>query len=252
MKGFAPLFKKEIREQFKLYRLVIVGSIFLFFGLSAPISLKYLPDLLKMAGDGGLQIQLPVPTAAMSFSSYAGNIGQIGALVAVLVGMGCIANELKSGTAVLTLSKPVSRSAFVVTKLLALSLTFMVSLTIASLVCLGYTVWLIQDAAILPYLGLNVMLGLFLVFCLSVTVFFSSLFKSSLEAGGTALGVIILQAIISAIPVIGKYMPGKLLDWGNNLLIGSDLSYWWALGITVAAIGASMYFAQHLLKKRDL
>ena len=252
MKGFTPLFKKELREQLKLYRLVIVGSIFLFFGLSAPLTLKYLPEILKMAGDQGMNIQLPVATAAMSFSSYAGNIGQIGALIAVLVAMGCIANELKSGTAVMTLSKPVSRGAFVITKLLALSLTFVVSIAVASSVCLGYTVWLIQGAAVMPYLGLNVMLGVFLVFCLAVTVLFSSLYKSSLAAGGIALGVIIVQGIISAVPVIGKYMPGKLLDWGNNLLVSSDLSYWWALGITLAAIVACVYFAQRFLKNRDL
>ena len=41
--------KKEIREQLKLYRLVIVGGIFVFFGISDPIMLKYLPEILKMA-----------------------------------------------------------------------------------------------------------------------------------------------------------------------------------------------------------
>jgi ABC-2 type transport system permease protein len=252
MKGFAPLFKKEIREQFKLYRLVIVCGILLVFALQAPLTIKYTPEILKSARESAMLSLLPPATATQSLGSYASYLGPVGALIAVLIAMGCIANELKSGTAVLTLSKPVSRSAFVTTKLLAMSLTFIVSLTIASSVCLGYTVWLIQGTAVLPFVGLNLTAGLFLVFCLSVTVFFSSLFKSSLAAGGIALGVIIFQGIIGTIPVIGKYMPGKLLDWGINLLNGSDLSYWWALGITVAAIGASMYFAQHLLKKRDL
>jgi hypothetical protein len=64
--------------------------------------------------------------------------------------------------------------------------------------------------------------------------------------------VIIVQGIISAIPVIGKYMPGKLLDWGNNLLTKSDTSYWWALGITIVAIALCIYFAQRFLKNRDL
>ena len=252
MKGFAPLFKKEIREQLKQYRLIIVGSIFLFFGLSAPLTLKYLPDILKMAGDQGMVIQLPVPTAAQSFASYSGDIGQIGALIAVLVTMGCIANELKSGTVVITLSKPVSRSAFVGAKMLAVSLTFLVSLTIASLVCLAYTVWLIQGTAILPFVGLNLLLLLFLVFCLAVTMLFSSLYKSSLAAGGIALGVIIVQGIFSAIPIIGKYMPGKLLSWGTDLLTGTNNQYWWALGITITATGICLYLSQRFLKNRDL
>ena len=69
--------------------------------------------------------------------------------------MGGIANELKSGTAVMTLSKPVSRSAFVISKLLAVSITFLISMTAASLVCLGYTIWLIQGTAVWPFVGLN-------------------------------------------------------------------------------------------------
>jgi ABC-2 type transport system permease protein len=246
MKGFAPLLKKEIREQFKLYRLVIVGGIFVFFGISDPIMLKYLPEILKLAGSGNLNIQIPTQT------EYAGNIGQIGVLVAVLVAMGCIANELKSGTAVMTLSKPVSRSAFVSAKLLAMSMTFIVSMILGSLFCFGYTVWLIQGAAVMPFVGLNLLLGLFLVFCLSVTLFFSSLYKSGLAAGGLAISVVIVQAIISSIPVIGNFMPGKLLSWGTDLLTGSGTGNWWALGITVVAIGLCLYFAQRLLKNRDL
>jgi len=252
MKGFAPLFKKEIREQLKLYRLVIVLGVFLLFGLTSPLTLKYLPEIMKLAGDQGMSIQLPIPTAAQSLASYAGDIGQIGALVAVLIAMGCIANELKSGTAIMTLSKPVSRGAFVSAKLLAVSLTFLVSMVIASLVCFGYTVWLIQGAAVWPFVRLNLLLALFLIFCLAVTMLFSSLYKSSLAAGGLALSVIVSQGIISAIPIVGKYMPGKLLDWGTNLLTGSDKTYWWAFGITIIAIGACVYFSQRFLKNRDL
>jgi ABC-2 type transport system permease protein len=214
--------------------------------------LKYLPEILKLAGSGNLNIQIPTPTAAQSLAEYAGNIGQIGVLVAVLVAMGCIANELKSGTAVMTLSKPVSRSAFVSAKLLAMSMTFIVSMILGSLFCFGYTVWLIQGAAVMPFVGLNLLLGLFLVFCLSVTLFFSSLYKSGLAAGGLAISVVIVQAIISSIPVIGNFMPGKLLSWGTDLLTGSGTGNWWALGITVVAIGLCLYFAQRLLKNRDL
>jgi ABC-2 type transport system permease protein len=252
MKGFVPLLKKEIREQLKLYRLVIVGGIFVFFGISDPIMLKYLPEILKMAGSGQMVIQMPAPTAAQSLAEYATNIGQIGVLVTVLVAMGCIANELKSGTAVMTLSKPVSRSAFVSAKLLAMSMTFLAAMILGSIFCFGYTVWLIQGAAVMPFVGLNLLLGLFLMFCLAVTLFFSSLYKSGLAAGGLAIGVIIVQAIISTIPVIGNFMPGKLLSWGTNLLTGASNNYWWAVGITFAAIGMCLYFAQRFLKNRDL
>ena len=50
MTGFLPLLKKELKEQLKTHKLLIVGCIFLFFGLTTPLMLKYLPEILKFAG----------------------------------------------------------------------------------------------------------------------------------------------------------------------------------------------------------
>lgn len=252
MKGFVPLFKKEIREQLRTYKLVIVASVFLLFGITTPLTLKYMPEILKLAGDDQMIIEIPPPTAVQSLAEYAGTVGQIGVLVAVLIAMGCIANELRSGTSVITLSKPVSRSAFVNAKLAAMSLTFLISMVAASLFCFGYTVWLIEDTPVLPFVGQNLLVGLFLIFCLSVTMLFSSLFKNSIAAGGVAIAVLIGQGIFSAVPIVGKYMPGKLLSWGNDLLSDTGVNYWWALVITVVIIGLCLYFSQRFLKNRDL
>ncbi len=145
MNGLIPLLKKELREQLRTYRLVIVGGVFLFFGITTPLLLKYLPEIIKLAGQN-VPVEIPPPTAAQSLLEYAGTIGQIGVLVAVLVAMGSVANERSRGTAVMTLSKPVTRAAFIGAKWTASSLTFLVSLAAASLVCLGYTVWLIGPA----------------------------------------------------------------------------------------------------------
>jgi ABC-2 type transport system permease protein len=251
MKGLGPLLKKEVKEQLRTHKLVIVGGIFLLFGITTPLMLKYLPQILKLAGEQ-IAIDIPPPTAVQSLAEYASTIGQMGILVAVLVAMGSIANERRHGTAVMMLSKPVSRAAFVSAKLMAMSLTFLVSLTVASLFCFGYTVWLIADASVWAFVSLNLLLGLFLVFSLAVTLLFSSVFRSSIAAGGLSIAVLITQAGLSAVPLIGNYMPGKLLGWGTSLLTGDGDSYWWALGITVVLVGLCLYLSQRLLKNRDL
>ncbi|HEY97478.1 MAG TPA: ABC transporter permease [Dehalococcoidia bacterium] len=252
MKGLAPLLKKELKEQFKTYRWLIVGGIFLLFGITTPLMFKYLPEILEFAGEQLTIIEIPPPTAVQSLSEYASTIGQIGILVAVLVAMGSIANELRHGTAIMTMSKPVSRLAFVSAKFIAMSLTFLGSMVLASIFCFAYTVWLIESADIQAFIGLNLLLGLFLVFCLAITLLFSSFFKSSLAAGGLALAVIVAQAGLAVLPRFGDYMPGKLLGWGNNLLTGNGESYWWALAITIGVICFCIYFAQRTLKHKDL
>ena len=251
MNGFFPLLKKELREQLRTYRLVIVAGVFLFFGLTTPLTLKYLPEIIKLVGQD-VPVEIPPPTAAQSLLEYAGTIGQVGVLVAVLVAMGTVANERSRGTAVMTLSKPVTRSAFVGAKWTASGLTFLVSLAAASLVCLGYTVWLVGPANTLGFAGQNLLAALFLLLCLALTVFFSSLFRSSLAAGGIAIALIIAQAALSVVPVVGDFLPGKLLTWGNNLVNGSGPAYPWALLVAIVAIALCLYFAQRTLKQHDL
>ncbi|MDD4635085.1 MAG: ABC transporter permease [Dehalococcoidales bacterium] len=251
MKGFIPLLKKEVTGQLRTYKLVIVAGIFLFFGISTPFLLKYLPEILKLAGEGMI-IELPPPTAVQSLAEYASTIGQVGLLLAVLLGMGSISGEMKSGTAIMTLSKPVSRSSFVGAKMIALSLTFLLSLAAASIVSFIYTVLLIEGASVAGYVGLNLLLALFLMFCLAITLFCSSLFRRSLAAGGTAIALLISQAALSAIPIIGDYMPGKLMGWGVNLISGNPDEYWGALAVTAVLTVLSLYFAQKILRNKDL
>ena len=250
MKGLMPLLKKEIKEQFRTYRFLVLMSVFLLFGLTTPLTLKYLPEIIKMAGEG-VEMNFPPPTAIEALLSYAGDISQIGIFVIVLVVMGSIANELQRGTALIVLSKPISRTAFVTAKLLALSMTSLVSLAASSLVCFGYTVWLIGGADVSNFIGLNIMVGLFMVFSISITLLFSSIFRSSLAAGGVALAVIIGQAILTAVPKVGDFMPGQLLGWGNSILTGGD-TYWSAMAVTVVLTILFVYLCQRALSSKDI
>jgi ABC-2 type transport system permease protein len=250
MSGFSTLFKKEIKEQLRTHRLLVVAGIFIFFGLATPLLLKYLPQIIQLSGEQ-VPVAIPAPTSPQSLAEYAGTIGQLGLLMAVLVAMGMVANELRQGTAVMTLSKPVSRAAFVWAKLAAVSLTFLLALACASLFCFGYTVWLIGPAAALPFLQLNLLLALFLVFCLGVTLFFSSFFKSSLPAGGLAIGVLIAQALLGTVPRLGNFLPARLLTWGTDLVNGRESTYWGAVAVTAVLVLACGYLAQRILKNKE-
>ena len=251
MTGLLPLLGKEIREQLRTYKLVIVGGVFLLFGITTPLMLKYLPQILEMFG-GGIDVTVPDLTAAQALAEYAGNIGQLGLLIAVLLMMGSVANEIKHGTVIITLSKPVSKLAFTAAKLIAASLTFVIALALASAVCYFYSVWLIGPSNVMPFLYLNLLTALFLIFCLAVTILFSSLFRNSIAAGGLAIAVLVFQAVLAAVPGLGNLMPGKLPGWGTALLNGPAESHWMALGVTVAVIAACLALAPWAISRKDL
>jgi len=251
MKGLFPLLKKELKQQLRTHRLLIVGGVFLCFGLMAPLLQYFMPEIIKMAGEQ-IIIELPPPTFHQSFSDYAGYFGQFGILIAVLVAMGAVANEQKQGTALITLSKPVNTGAFVNAKFIAMSLTFLVAQAAAAVFCYGYTVWLIGEAPLLPFIWMNLLIVTFLIFCLAITLVFSSLFKSYLAAGGMAIGTIFGMGIFSSLPSVGNYLPSKILGWGINLLTGAGDNYWGALGVTVLSIVLCLYFSQTILKRKEI
>ena len=219
MSGFWVLLRKEFTEQFKTSKVIIVAAVFLFFGLSTPLLIKYTPELLKMVGTGGITLEIPTPTSGQSLAEYTSTMSQFGVLMAVLVAMGAIAKEVEMGTAAMVLSKPVGRLAFILAKLKAGGFTFLVSLLLGGLACWGYTLILFGDANALGFLYQNLLLGLFFAFCLGVTLFFSSLMKSQLAAGGLALAFIIFLSAISGLPWIGRFLPGALINWGSRLVL---------------------------------
>ncbi|MCL2679378.1 MAG: ABC transporter permease [Dehalococcoidia bacterium] len=253
MNGFAVFLRKELREQFKTSRIVIVAAVFLFFGFCTPLLIKYMPEILELAGPSGMTIEMLPPTSGQALAEYAGTMSQVGVLVAVLMAMGAVAREVESGTAVLVLSKPVGRLAFIIAKLTAGSFNFMVAVALGGLACFGYTFILFGDAAAMGFLWQNLLLWLFLVFCMSVTLFFSSLMKNSLAAGGLAVGVIILLSAVSVLPWVGRVLPGTLISWGNRLAMGiPGQSEWWAVTGALGLSALCVWLTWVTLRRKEL
>jgi ABC-2 type transport system permease protein len=166
--------------------------------------------------------------------------------------MGAVARERSRGTAAMVLSKPVSMGAFLIAKLTAMSVTFIGALILGSVACYTYTVILIEPADISAFLALNLLVALFLVVCLAITLFFSSLFRNQLAAGGIALTIIIMQALLTQIPRFGDYLPARMIIWGTDLLGGQVSSAWGAVGVSLAVIIACIYFSRLILQHREL
>jgi ABC-2 type transport system permease protein len=251
MTGLGVLIRKEIREQLKTYRFLIVAGVFLFFGLSTPLLIKYLPELLKLAGEDMI-IELPPPTALQAVQEYAGTILQVGILVVVLVAMGAVARERERGTAQMVLSKPVDRGAFIGAKLVGISLSFLAALGLASAASYIYTVMLLGEVDVGAFLALNLLLGLFFVTAIAIALLFSSLFKNQLAAGGLALAVLVVQAVLTQIPWIGDYVPAALPGWGIGLLAGPHPAAWGAVAVSVVVIGACLYLSRLKLNRTEI
>jgi ABC-2 type transport system permease protein len=253
MRGYMALLKKEIKEQLRTNRIIIVAGVLLFFGLSTPLLVKYTPELIKMAGEELGGFELPPPTALQAMGEYTSTMMQFGVLIVILIAMGAIAKERESGTAALVLSKPVGNPAFVLAKFKALGLTTLVAAVLGSVACWGYTYLLFDGTPAAGFLGMNILLLLYLLLAIAVTLLYSAMFKSQLAAGALGLVTIIVLSMVSALPWVGKYLPGELVSWGNHLLAGEPGGdAWGAVAVTAVLIAGSLYLAWTALRKKEI
>ncbi len=114
---------KELLEQWRSYRMLAVVAVLGVMGILGPLTARYMNELMASipGTPEGLEAVLPEPTADLAVAELVDNLAQFGLILALLIPMASVVGEKHSGTAALTLSKPVSRAAFLLAKLLALA-----------------------------------------------------------------------------------------------------------------------------------
>jgi ABC-2 type transport system permease protein len=250
---FLVALRKELLEQWRSYRLLIVAAVLTAFGLLSPLTAKYTPELLKLLPNGeAIAALVPTPTALDAVREYAENISQFGVILALLVTMGAVAHEKERGTAGMMLVKPLPRWAFLAAKLTAVGLTFAASLALAGAGCYYYTLILFEPLGIGLWVVLNVSLLVFLLVYVALTLMSSVLAKSQAAAGGLAFALLIALALPGALPKVGEYLPGQLIGWGVGRLAGSDVAAWPALWVSVGLIAGALALAWLAFEKQEL
>lgn len=210
---------KELREQLRTMRLVVVLAVFGAFGILSPALAKALPDIIKAAG-GDIQITVPTPTVRDAMDQFTKNVGQIGALIAILISMGAVATEKERGTAGFLLTKPVGRGEFLFAKAAAIAILLGLGLALAGLLAAVYTAFLFEPLSVPGTVAAIALLWLSLAVYAGVTFVASVVARSALVAGGVGFGVFIGAGIASAIPTIGQYMPNSLSTPAVALALG--------------------------------
>ena len=220
--GFALLLGKELREQVRTLRLVVVVAVLAVFGATSPLIAKLLPDIIKAAGtqSAGLTITMPPPTTADAVTQLVKNLGQFGALIAILVSMGAVATEKERGTAGFVLTKPVGRGAFIAAKAAAIALLLGAGIAAGYALAWLYTGVLFEVLPLAGFVASGVLLWLSLLVIGGATFLFSVLARSSLVAGGAGFVALIVAGIVAAIPVVGPYMPTALSSPAMALALG--------------------------------
>lgn len=228
MTGFSTLLRKELLEQWRTRRMVIVGVVFLLFGLGSPLIAKYTPEIVRAVGTGmpGATIELPPPTTADAVGQFAKNVGQLGILIAILLAMGSVAAEKERGTAAFVLTMPAGRGAFLMAKLVALGTTLLVAMALATVGAWVYTTVLFEPLPVAGTVAMGLLLWLELLAFAAITFLASTAFASQLVAGGVGFVALVVASIVAAIPVVGDWSPVGAAGVAIDLGLGTVPATW--------------------------
>lgn len=213
--------KKEFKAIFKTYRWWVIPLVFIIFALMGPPGAKLTPQIIKVALPQGMKMTVPEPTLIDAFGQWFRNLSQMGLFAAILLTMGIVAEEKSSGTILLIVTKPVSRANLVLSKFLAQSVWLTLSLIVSAAVTFIYAGLIFKFDRLAEFAQANALFILYYLLAVAVTVFFSTVFKSQIVAGGLSLITVLLASMVSALSkVFDKYAPTGLTTVGTKLALG--------------------------------
>jgi len=252
--NFFIVLRRELTEQWRTKRFLIVAAVLVAFGLTSPLLAKFTPELLKSIPNipAGLAEMIPTPSMVDAIEQYVKNMGEFGVLLALLMTMGVVAQEKERGTAAMMLTHPVSRLNFLLAKFTALGITFVVSMAVAALGCWYYTLLLFGAVPLGPYIALNGLIMVVFLVYISVTLLCSTLVRTQGAAAGLAFAALVLVGGIGSLPRIGEYFPGRLFSWGATLVMGGTDTAWPAFGISLGIIAATLIIACTIFRHQEM
>lgn len=256
MKSLIAFLKKEIMEQSRTSKLVLLGILFTLFGLMSPVIAKLTPLIFEMMSESmaqsGMVIQEVAVTALDCWVQFYKNVPM--ALIAfVLVESSIFTREFESGTLLLSLTKGLDRYKVVVAKTAVLLVLWTVGYWLCFGITYAYSVYF-WDNSIVRHLWLGAFcFWVFGVMIVALMMLFSTLSGSNTGVlVGTGSAVLVCY-LLSVVPRITKYLPTQLMD-GTALIYGKTTpeDYVAALAITAVISVACFIISIPVFNKKSV
>lgn len=240
--SFSTFVGKEVAEILGTWRIFVLPLIVLFFAASGPLMAKWTPEILKAAtgaqGDAILKLIGGTPTYLESYAQWVKNLMQVVFFAVVIIYGGLISSERKSGTAILVLTKPISRATFVAAKALV-HMVFLTAVTVlGTALTWGVTYAVFRVAPGGPLWQASLTWLAFALFFVGAMTFFSVVLNSQAGAAGLGIALYAALALASMFPLMALITPAGLVSAPAAIAMGDEFPSVWAVMTTLAgAIG---------------
>jgi len=238
MKPFVAFLKKELLESVRSSKFLILGALFLAFGIMNPMIAKLTPWLMetlsKELAESGMTITAVSVDALTSWTQFFKNI-PMALIVFVFMYGNIFTKEYESSTLILILTKGLARYKIVLAKTLVMLFGWTAGYFLTFAITYAYNAYFWDNGVVSNLACAVVNWWLFGVYVIALVVLFSVISKSF---SGVLVGTVALIAIpyvMGVFPKLSKYVPTQLMST-NSLLVGTHDSKDFAFAICITAV----------------
>jgi ABC-2 type transport system permease protein len=231
------MLRKTLLEWRRTHRVLVAMALYLLVGMASPVLARLIPEILGRIPEdqlGGVELLITrQPGIAEAMAQYHKNYTMM-ALAALLLSLGCVASEKVRGIAAMTLSKPVSRSAWVLSCLVVPAGVHALGTLLAAVAAWFYVRLLFGEMDLLVYAELNALLLLYVLCWVVVAVLSSVLARSTGQAAAISLAAFASLSLLGALPVVGRYTPSGIASLATSLISAREAPDPW--GTVLASV----------------
>lgn len=255
MNQFGVLLKKEWRENLRNYKLFWIPAVFILLGITEPVSNYFLPQILDSIGNlpEGTVLEFPTPLPEQIMAAVMGQYQLIGLLVIALAYMGTIAGERRSGTATLIYVRPLSFTAYFMSKWVMSAIISLLSVWLGFLAGYYYTYLLFGSVDWVALVQFGASYSLWILLVISIVLLSSALMPNAGLAAAVSLGVIFISQVVDGL--LGTYwsisplkLPAYAASWLGEAPNAAD--FWWSAGIAFVLIGLLLALGVFLSERK--
>ncbi len=222
------LIRKELLEQLRTKKILIIFMVFLFVAIASPILAKIMPELLKSMSTSGFSISMAESTNKDAMDQFIKNIGQIALLVMVFVFAGVVSDEKNKKTLEIIMTKPISRFGFIASKFISSFIIVLVAFMFTSAIFYVYTASIFTAFNFTNFLLIAMNVLLYILMIISLTILASTVVRNTIVAGvigffsffvfGTVFGLIESLKGFSPSWIFSNYQLVLANGWSSDLI----------------------------------
>lgn len=222
MKSLIAFVKKEYMEQIRSGRMLILGVVFVLFGIMNPAIAKLTPWLFEMLSDSMAESGMVVTTveidAMTSWVQFFKNI-PMGLIVFVLLQSNIFTKEYQTGTLVLALTKGLKRSNVVIAKTIILITLWTIYYWMCYAITYVYNDYFWANSIAENLTFSSMCWWIFGLWVIALVVFFSVVANSNSAVLAGTGAIVAGSYFVGLLPKCKDYLPTMLMD-GNSLIYG--------------------------------